>query len=211
MPATSKKSAKKTVAAQAEAPVKNVQATPIAVVQKGDPVLRQKAEPVPADFFGSAKLKRIIERMKRVIAEQADAVAVAAPQIGEPWRIFVVAGKILLPNYADLENKELEEMATAGTIPADMVFINPELTKLSRQKQTMLEGCLSVRWLYGNVRRSEKATVKALDESGQAFTRGASGLLAQIFQHETDHLNGILFVDSAKDLREEPPAESTIL
>jgi len=207
MPATSKKPAKKTAA---ETPM-NVQATPIAVLQKGDPVLRQQAESVPANFIGSAKLKRIIERMKRVIAEQEDAVAVAAPQIGEPWRIFVVAGKIFLPNYADLENKELKEMAKAGTLPTDVVFINPELTKLSRQKQVMLEGCLSVRWLYGNVRRSEKATVRALDEHGQPFTRGASGLLAQIFQHETDHLNGVLFVDSAKDLREEPPAESAVL
>ena len=184
-------------------------AIPVPVIQKGDPVLRVYAQPVPAAAIGSAKLKRIIERMKRAITEQEDAVAIAAPQIGESLRIFVVSGKVFLPDYADIDNDELAQRQEAGLIPPDAVFINPELVKLSRQKQTMLEGCLSVRWLYGNVQRAEKATVKALDEKGRPFTRGASGLLAQIFQHETDHLNGILFIDSATDLREEPPAENS--
>jgi len=70
-------------------------------------------------------------------------------------------------------------------------------------------GCLkvvfSVRWLYGLTFRSKKATITAYDENGKKFTRGASGLLAQIFQHETDHLNGILFIDHAKNIKEELP------
>ena len=69
----------------------------------------------------------------------------------------------------------------------------------------MDEGCLSVRWWYGGVERAEKTTIHAYDESGARFTRGASGLLAQIFQHETDHLDGVLFTDKAKGLREELP------
>jgi peptide deformylase len=66
---------------------------------------------------------------------------------------------------------------------------------------------LSVRWLYGNTHRSKKATVTAYDEEVKKFTRGASGLLAQIFQHETDHLKGILFIDHAKDIKEELPVK----
>ena len=62
-----------------------------------------------------------------------------------------------------------------------------------------------MRWLYGKTFRSKKATIMAYDENGKKFTRGASGLLAQIFQHETDHLNGILFIDHAKDIKEELP------
>ncbi len=189
--------------------ISSVKAAPTPVIQKGAPVLRQIAKSVPAKAIRSAKLKRIIERMQRVIAEQDDAVAVAAPQIGEPWRIFVVAGKVFLPDYAELDADQLRERQTAGLIPPDAVYINPEIVKLSRQKQTLLEGCLSVRWLYGNVERAQKATVKALDEHGKPFTRGASGLLAQIFQHETDHLNGILFIDLASDLREEPPQDDS--
>ena len=86
-----------------------------------------------------------------------------------------------------------------------MVFINPKISKLSREKEWLPEGCLSVRWLYGNTLRSKKATVTAYDENGKKFTRGASGLLAQIFQHETDHLKGVLFIDKAKNIKEEPP------
>jgi peptide deformylase len=179
----------------------------IPVLQKGEPVLRKVAKPVKKSDIGSPKLTVIIKKMRKVIAEQEDAVAVAAPQIGEQLRLFVVSGKVLLPDYAELSDEEMAALEKAGDIPPDLVFINPEITKLSREKQVILEGCLSVRWLYGNVRRSLKATVKAWDEHGQPFTRGASGLLAQIFQHEVDHLNGILFVDSATELREEQPPE----
>ena len=81
-----------------------------------------------------------------------------------------------------------------------MVFINPQITKLSRKKVWVPEGCLSVRWLYGETPRREKATIRACDEHGKPFTRGASGLIAQIFQHETDHLNGVLFTDTARNI-----------
>jgi peptide deformylase len=66
----------------------------------------------------------------------------------------------------------------------------------------MEEGCLSVRYLYGKVSRGVKVTVEAYDETGKKFSKGGSGLIAQIYQHETDHLNGTLFIDKAKDLVE---------
>ena len=69
----------------------------------------------------------------------------------------------------------------------------------------MVEGCLSLRWLYGNVNRKKKVTIVAYNEKGERFQRGASGLLAQIFQHENDHLDGILFTDKAKDVEDIPP------
>ena len=84
-----------------------------------------------------------------------------------------------------------------------MVFINPKISKISKEKEWMPEGCLSVRPIYGKTWRSKKTTVTAYDENGIKFQRGASGLLSQIFQHETDHLNGILFIDHAVDLIEE--------
>ncbi|MBI3888666.1 peptide deformylase [Candidatus Nomurabacteria bacterium] len=87
------------------------------------------------------------------------------------------------------------------------MFINPKISKLSRDKVWVPEGCLSVRWLYGKTYRSTKATIAAYNENGKKFTRGASGLLAQIFQHETDHLNGILFIDHAIDIKEELPVK----
>ncbi len=171
----------------------------IDIVQKGNAVLRQKSQNVPPEDIGSAKIKKIIKNMQKALSEQEDGVAIAAPQIGEPYRIFVVAGKVLHPNYPDLEPNDI--------VPADLICINPEITKLSKEKKEMPEGCLSVRWYYGNVMRSTKASLTAYDEQGKEFSRGGSGLLAQIFQHETDHLNGILFIDTATDLKNTPPED----
>ena len=87
----------------------------------------------------------------------------------------------------------------------NLVFINPEIIKLSKEKKKVDEGCLSVRPLFGKIERRVRAKVRAYDPSGQIFERGGSGLLAQIFQHEIDHLNGILFIDKATDIKEIPP------
>ena len=84
-----------------------------------------------------------------------------------------------------------------------MVFINPEITRLSRKKKEMSEGCLSVRDIYGTVLRHEKASVHAFDISGKPFDYHASGLIAHIFQHECDHLDGILYTDKATRLRKD--------
>jgi peptide deformylase len=79
-----------------------------------------------------------------------------------------------------------------------MVFINPKIINQSKKKQLVEEGCLSVRYIYGEVSRAEKTTIEAYDENGNKFSRGFSGFLSQIVQHETDHLNGGLFIDRAK-------------
>lgn len=158
-------------------------------------VLRQIAKPVPMDDIGSKKLGDIITRMKAALHGESDGVAIAAPQIGESLRIFVVSGKVLS------EDKDAKS-------ENDLVFINPEFTKLSRSKKSMEEGCLSVRWLYGFVDRHEKAAVQAYDEKGKKFEKRGSGLMAQIFQHEMDHLDGVLFIDKAHNVREIPPEKS---
>jgi peptide deformylase len=102
--------------------------------------------------------------------------------------------------------KDYENMTPEDEMP-DLAFINPEIVKISRKKHLLEEGCLSVRWLYGKVERAEKASVIALNEDGKKFRADASGLLAQIFQHEIDHLNGILFIDTAIEIEDHPPVE----
>lgn len=174
----------------------------IEIVQKEDKVLRGMAKEAPIKEIGSSKIQAIIKDMKKALASQADGVAIAAPQIGVPLRIFVVSGRAF-----DIENDDYDEDAKHPKA-SDMVCINPVITKLSRTKADMDEGCLSVRYLYGKVRRSTKATIIAYDERGQRFTRGASGLIAQIFQHETDHLDGVLFIDKAKDIVDLPPKDN---
>ncbi len=180
------------------------------IVQKEDRVLRMIAKEVPVSGITSASIKKIIKEMSASLKSQDDGVAIAAPQIGYSLRIFVVSGKIFEEGFLQKKERRLSSESTVEKdVPKksvkDLVFINPVISKLSRDKEWLPEGCLSVRWLYGKAYRSKKATVTAFDENGVKFTRGASGLLAQIFQHETDHLNGVLFIDHAKDIKEELP------
>ena len=171
---------------------------------KKSKVLRQTAKLVDLHDIGTKKLGDIIARMKAALHEQEDGVAIAAPQIGESLRIFVVKGSAV-----DMYRGQDKKLHTKEGKPQrpDTVFINPEIIKLSKKKRSVEEGCLSVRWLYGYVLRHEKATIKAYDESGKRFETGGSGLMAQIFQHETDHLDGILFIDKAENVRDLPPTK----
>jgi peptide deformylase len=176
----------------------------LSIIQKENPVLRAHAAEVPVGEIGGKKVKKVIADMKKMLATQPDGVAIAAPQIGQSLRIFVVSGKIFEDAWKRGEG--LPEGATA-TVP-DVAYINPVITKLSKKKKWMHEGCLSVRPLWGEVERSINASIEAYDEEGKKFSRGAGGLLAHIFQHETDHLDGVLFIDKAKNVApgEVPPA-----
>ncbi len=168
------------------------------ILDKDAPILREVAKEIPLKDIKSLKIQAVISNMKEALNSQDDGVAIAAPQIGEKLRIFVVSHKVF--------NMGREEEQIANV--KDLVCINPEIIKISKKKKKMEEGCLSVRWLYGKVERSEKVNIKAYNENGEEFERGSSGLLAQIFQHEIDHLNGILFTDKAEDLEDIPPAKN---
>lgn len=150
-------------------------------------VLRETAQSVTEDEFGSEKLADIIDQMKAALHATDDGVAIAAPQIGVSKRIFLVRDKVFTER-GDVPNK-------------DKAFVNPELINTSQKTTKVCEGCLSVRNVYGEVERAQKATVRAQKEDGEVFRVGGSGLLAQIFQHEIEHLDGILFTDKASDLR----------
>lgn len=179
---------------------------PKKIVQKENKVLRKMAQEIPVADIKTPKIQKILKEMSSALLSQDDGVALAAPQIGYSLQIFIVSGKIFDEDFGKNAEERLFNQKGKKEIK-DLVFINPKISKLSRKKEWVPEGCLSVRWLYGNALRSKKATVTAYNENSKKFTRGASGLLAQIFQHETDHLKGVLFSDNAKDLREELPVK----
>jgi peptide deformylase len=164
----------------------------VKIVQRDNPVLRQIAKDVLVSDIKTPKIQKILSDMKKALASQDDGVAIAAPQIAIPLRIFVISGKA-------------NDIAKRTEGNPDEVYINPVITKISKDRKLVDEGCLSVRYLYGKTKRATKATVEAYNEKGEKFSRGASGLIAQIFQHETDHLNGILFIDHAKHIKDLPP------
>ncbi len=160
------------------------------LVEENHPALHQIAEEVPVEDITSPKIQKVLKDMRNALdayhVEGFSGVAIAAPQIGIPLRIFIVHDTNAHPDEKRL-------------IP-DLVAINPVIVKLSKQKHIVGEGCLSVGENYGAVKRSLNATIRAYDENGKLYERGAGGFLAQIFQHEYDHLDGILFVDRAESV-----------
>lgn len=175
------------------------------IVQKGHKALAEVATPVPFSEIPSKRIRVILERMSAALHTQADGVAIAAPQIGETLRIFIVNGAIFDEKFT--RGKGLHEGEIQKT--PDQIYINPEIIKVSKSTKWMHEGCLSVRPWWGEVKRHTHVTIRAFDENGNLFERGAGGLLAHIFQHETDHLNGVLFDSKARNLSTESPSLET--
>ena len=156
-----------------------------------NPILRKRADEVPLEEIRTARIRNIIQAMKEALKRSDDGVGLAAPQIGHSVRIFLVSEE------AEGIDKE-EDIKTDETKKREweyLTFINPVITKFSTKKTDMAEGCLSVPGIFGMVRRPEKVTVEWLDEFGKKHSRGCSKFFARVIQHETDHINGILFID----------------
>ena len=154
------------------------------LVPENHPALHTIAEEVTPEELADGTVKKILKDMRNALHSYSvdgyTAVAIAAPQIGVSKRIFIIE----------------DQSEDRDSLPS-FVAINPKLTKLSKKTDEVGEGCLSIPEYYGVVKRSRNVTLRALDENGQLYERGAGKLLAQIIQHENDHLDGILFVDRA--------------
>lgn len=173
----------------------------VEIVQSENPVLREIAKEIPIEEITSPKIQKIISDMIVALNSQNDGVAIAAPQIAVPLRIFVISGKIFDEDFIRGQGN-IDGNLYRKARHKDIVFINPIIKKMSKDKKLMSEGCLSVRPVYGKVRRATRVTVEAYNEKGKKFTKEGTGLLAHAFQHEYDHLDGILFTDKAKDMHE---------
>ena len=162
------------------------------IVTLPDPVLRRKAKPVTK--FGR-ELQTLIDDMVETMRD-APGVGLAAPQVGVSERLAVI-------EYAeeDDEEEETNEIDGAEEAPKPpkpkqlFILINPEIVKASEEKVMGIEGCLSLPSLLGEVERHEALQVKALNRHGKYVKFKVDGWLARIFQHEIDHLNGVLFTD----------------
>jgi len=178
------------------------------IVQDGHPVLRAIAKGIPVEEITSPRIRDLIAEMRSLLAEEEYGVALAAPQVGEGLRLFIVGGVAEAKKRRSNSKKdrdpddEDDEDVFSGMSDEDEVYINPVLVKTSRAKRKKHEGCLSVRGKWGYVPRAEKATVRAYNEKGEKIERGASGFLAHIFQHEMDHLDGVLYIDKAAEIHD---------
>lgn len=147
--------------------------------------LRQRSKKVG---LISKEITQLISDMKSATLDWEDSrahevgVALAAVQIDALLRVIVIRS-----NFDNKSDRTFQ------------VFVNPEITKFEGKMIEDYEGCLSIRDVYGRVKRYEKVRVKALDENGYPVRLTADGFLARVFQHEIDHTNGIVFIDHIKD------------
>jgi len=168
------------------------------IVSVPEEVLRRKARPVTK--FDD-KLQALIDDMVETM-RVAPGVGLAAPQVAVAQRVIVV-------EYYENEEAAEENEEDGEELPKRLyTVVNPEITRKSAETELGVEGCLSIPGINGEVERHLAVTVKGLNRRGQPLTLKLKGWTARIFQHEIDHLNGILFTDLATSIwKITPPVE----
>ena len=146
------------------------------VSRMGHPVLRQRTALIQPDDISMASMQRLIDDMFDTMNEYAG-IGLAAPQVHQELRLFVAG--------VDDQNSTMQPV----------VMINPEIEVIGEETEEDWEGCLSIPDIRGKVLRAKNIRVRSLDRHGKLQQLTANGFPARVIQHETDHLNGILFVD----------------
>ena len=146
------------------------------VARMGHPVLRERARPLDAAEIGSPRIQRLIDDMFETMHD-SQGIGLAGPQVHEGIRLFV----------AGVDDDD-------GTM-SPVVIINPEVSQVGPAVEEDWEGCLSIPDIRGRVSRAVDIRIRALDRHGKPISMTANGFPARVIQHETDHLNGVLFFD----------------
>jgi peptide deformylase len=160
------------------------------VARMGHPVLRARAKPLDPAEIKSPRVQQLIDDMFETMQEY-QGVGLAAPQVHESLRLFVAG----FPPRPGEDEEEDEDAA----VPV-MALINPEITVVGDESMDDWEGCLSIPDIRGRVTRARDITVKAYDRRGRRVEMRARGFTARVIQHETDHLDGVLFFDRMESL-----------
>jgi peptide deformylase len=159
------------------------------VAHMGHPVLRARAAAIDPADIKSARIQQLIDDMFETMKEY-HGVGLAAPQVHEGLRVFVAG---FAPRPGDEDGEEDERVPL-------MALINPEITPLGSDTDEDWEGCLSIPDIRGRVPRAREIDVKAYDRRGRKVSIHARGFTARVIQHETDHLDGVLFMDRMRSL-----------
>lgn len=161
------------------------------VIRMGHPTLKQVARPLSIDEILSEETKQLIQDMLDTMQHE-NGIGIAAPQINRSVQAALI--KI------SLDNPRYPQNATENSTPLFIIF-NPVITVLDETLQGFWEGCLSVPGLRGYVERPRKIRVDYLDEAAQQRSIELEGFLATVFQHELDHLFGVLYVERIRDMK----------
>jgi len=151
------------------------------IITDPNEILRKRSKELNRDLILAEEIQNLIKEMIPIMYE-GEGIGLAAPQIGKNVRLLIIGKE------ATEEKKR------------DLILINPSWQKTNRKKEWDTEGCLSVPKTFGKVRRYKNIYVTALNEKGKKLEFETQDLLARVIQHEVDHLDGILFIDKAKDI-----------
>jgi peptide deformylase len=160
------------------------------IARMGHPVLRARARPLHPSEIRTPKIQQLIDDMFETMKEY-QGVGLAAPQVHEGLRIFVAGFAPRRPEDEEEDDEVVDEVPL-------MTLINPEITAVGRESVEDWEGCLSIPDIRGRVPRARQISVQAYDRTGKRFELEAAGFTARVIQHETDHLDGVLFFDRMK-------------
>jgi peptide deformylase len=161
------------------------------IVAYGDPVLRKVSLAIDADY---PDLEKLISNMKETMYN-ASGVGLAAPQIGKAIRLFLIDASPFA------EDEDLSEKDRAVLKTFNRVFINAQIIEEQGEEWTFNEGCLSIPDVREDVSRQPKITIEYQDEDFNKHTETLEGLAARVFQHEYDHIEGVLFTDKLSTLK----------
>jgi peptide deformylase len=164
------------------------------IARMGHPVLRAKARAIHPSEIRTPPIQQLIDDMFETMKEY-QGVGLAAPQVHEGLRIFVAG----FPPRLDRDEDE-EPNGDGEDVPL-MAVINPEIEIVSRDVVEDWEGCLSIPDIRGRVPRARQIRLRAFDRSGKKVELPATGFTARVIQHETDHLDGVLFFDRMKSFQ----------
>jgi len=159
------------------------------IITLPNPILRKKSAEINKKDITSAIRELLFDMEKIMLANGG--VGLAAPQIGKNIRIIVINAA----EAAKTAEKPIDS-------PSTVYMLNPTITKKSFARKWGEEGCLSVPNVFGQVRRHKKITCRYFDLTGKENKLNADGLLARVIQHEIDHLDGTLFIDKARDIKQ---------
>jgi len=161
------------------------------IVAYGDPVLRKMGKEIDKEY---PELDTLIANMKETMYN-AHGVGLAAPQVGKAIRLFMV------DTSPFAEDEDLEEEERKVLADFKHVFINPKIIEEKGDEWPFNEGCLSIPDIREDVFRQEEITIEYQDENFDKHTKTLNGLAARVFQHEYDHIEGILFTDKLSSLK----------
>ena len=170
------------------------------IARMGHPVLRARARALHPGEIRTPKIPQLIDDLFETMKEY-QGVGLAAPQVHESLRIFVAGFPPRPHREGDREAGDPVDTEDDGEEVPLMAVINPEIVPAGRELEDDWEGCLSIPDIRGRVPRARQISLRAYDRFGKRFEMQVSGFTSRVIQHETDHLDGVLFLDRMKSFQ----------